>query len=64
MDIGSKVIDIIAEQAILDPSDVTLESTFQGNITRIEDCLLSNDIDYFCTNIHFIIFLKKILKCV
>jgi len=27
MDIKTKVIDIIAEQAVLDPSDVTLEST-------------------------------------
>ena len=27
MDIGAKVIDIIAEQAILEPDDVTLEST-------------------------------------
>ena len=30
MDIGAKVIDIIAEQAILDPGDVTLESTLDG----------------------------------
>ena len=30
MDIGAKVIDIIAEQAILDPSDVTLESTLDS----------------------------------
>ena len=30
MDIGTKVIDIIAEQAILEPSDVTLESTLES----------------------------------
>ena len=30
MDIGAKVIDIIAEQAILDPVDVTLESTLDS----------------------------------
>tara|TARA_B100001989_G_C24175126_1_gene286162 strand:+ start:159 stop:416 length:258 start_codon:yes stop_codon:yes gene_type:complete len=30
MDIGAKVIDIIAEQAILDPGDVTLESTLDS----------------------------------
>ena len=30
MDIGTKVIDIIAEQAILDPGDVTLESTLDS----------------------------------
>ena len=30
MDIGAKVIDIIAEQAILEPSDVTLESTLDS----------------------------------
>ena len=30
MDIGAKVIDIIAEQAILDPDDVTLESTLDS----------------------------------
>ena len=30
MDIGAKVIDIIAEQAILDPSDVTSESTLDS----------------------------------
>ena len=30
MDIGAKVIDIIAEQAILDPIDVTLESTLDS----------------------------------
>ena len=30
MDIGGKVIDIIAEQAILDPGDVTLESTLDS----------------------------------
>ena len=30
MDIGTKVIDIIAEQAILDPCDVTLESTLDS----------------------------------
>ena len=30
MDIGTKVIDIIAEQAILDPVDVTLESTLDS----------------------------------
>ena len=30
MDVGAKVIDIIAEQAILDPSDVTLESTLDS----------------------------------
>ena len=30
MDIGAKVIDIIAEQAILDPGDVTLESTIDS----------------------------------
>ena len=30
MDIGAKVIDIIAEQAILEPSDVTLESTLES----------------------------------
>ena len=30
MDIGTKVIDIIAEQAILDPGDVTLESTLES----------------------------------
>ena len=30
MDIGAKVIDVIAEQAILDPSDVTLESTLDS----------------------------------
>ena len=30
MDIGAKVIDIIAEQAILDPRDVTLESTLDS----------------------------------
>ena len=29
MDIGAKVIDIIAEQAILEPDDVTLESTLE-----------------------------------
>ena len=30
MDIGAKIIDIIAEQAILDPGDVTLESTLDS----------------------------------
>ena len=30
MDIGTKVIDIIAEQAILEPSDVTLESSLES----------------------------------
>ena len=30
MDVGAKVIDIIAEQAILDPRDVTLESTLDS----------------------------------
>lgn len=30
MDIGAKVIDIIAEQAILQPDDVTLESTLES----------------------------------
>ena len=30
MDIGAKVIDIIAEQAILDPGDVALESTLDS----------------------------------
>ena len=30
MDVGAKVIDIIAEQAILDPIDVTLESTLDS----------------------------------
>ena len=30
MDIGAKVIDIIAEQAILEPNDVTLESTLES----------------------------------
>ena len=30
MDIGTRVIDIIAEQAILDPGDVTLESTLDS----------------------------------
>ena len=30
MDIGAKVIDIIAEQAILEPCDVTLESTLES----------------------------------
>ena len=30
MDIGAKVIDIIAEQAILDPGDITLESTLDS----------------------------------
>ena len=30
MDIGAKVIDIIAEQAILDPGDVTWESTLDS----------------------------------
>ena len=30
MDIGAKVIDIIAEQAILDPDDVTLESNIDS----------------------------------
>ena len=30
MDIGAKVIDIIAEQAILEPGDVTLESTLES----------------------------------
>ena len=30
MDIGAKVIDIIAEQAILEPGDVTLESTLDS----------------------------------
>ena len=30
MDIGTKVIDIIAEQAILEPDDVTLESTLES----------------------------------
>ena len=30
MDVGAKVIDIIAEQAILDPGDVTLESTLDS----------------------------------
>ena len=30
MDVGTKVIDIIAEQAILDPGDVTLESTLDS----------------------------------
>ena len=29
MDIERKVIEIIAEQAVLDPSDVTLESTLE-----------------------------------
>ena len=30
MDIGAKVIDIIAEQTILEPDDVTLESTLES----------------------------------
>ena len=30
MDIGAKVIDIIAEQAILEPDDVTMESTLES----------------------------------
>ena len=30
MDIGAKVIDIIAEQAILEPDDVTLDSTLES----------------------------------
>jgi acyl carrier protein len=30
MDIGAKVIDIIAEQAILEPDDVALESTLES----------------------------------
>ena len=30
MDIGAKVIDSIAEQAILEPDDVTLESTLES----------------------------------
>ena len=30
MDIGAKVIDIIAEQAILEPDDVTLESSLES----------------------------------
>ena len=30
MDIGAKVVDIIAEQAILEPSDITLESTLDS----------------------------------
>ena len=30
MNVGAKVIDIIAEQAILDPGDVTLESTLES----------------------------------
>ena len=30
MDIGAKVIDIIAEQAILEPDDITLESTLES----------------------------------
>ena len=30
MDVGAKVIVIIAEQAILDPGDVTLESTLDS----------------------------------
>ena len=30
MDIGAKVIDIIAEQAILEPGDVTLDSTLES----------------------------------
>tara|TARA_B100001248_G_scaffold236179_1_gene199421 strand:- start:1182 stop:1439 length:258 start_codon:yes stop_codon:yes gene_type:complete len=30
MDIGAKVIDIIAEQAILEPDDVTLECTLES----------------------------------
>ena len=30
MDMGAKVIDIIAEQAILEPDDVTLESTLES----------------------------------
>ena len=30
MDIGARVIDIIAEQAILDPGDVSLESTLDS----------------------------------
>ena len=30
MDIGARVIGIIAEQAILDPGDVTLESTLDS----------------------------------
>jgi len=30
MDVGAKVIDIIAEQAILEPDDVTLESTLES----------------------------------
>ena len=30
MDIGAKVIDIIAEQAILEPDDLTLESTLES----------------------------------
>ena len=30
MNIGAKVIDIIAEQAILEPDDVTLESTLES----------------------------------
>ena len=30
MDVGAKVIDIIAEQAILEPGDVTLESTLDS----------------------------------
>ena len=29
MDISDRVIEIIAEQAVLDPSDVTLESTLE-----------------------------------
>ena len=30
MDIGATVIDIIAEQAILEPDDITLESTLES----------------------------------
>lgn len=30
MDISQKVIEIIAEQAMLEPSDVTLDSTLEG----------------------------------
>ena len=30
MDIGAKVIDIIAEQAILEPDDIALESTLES----------------------------------
>ena len=51
MDVGAKVIDIIAEQAILEPDDVTLESTLESlgidsmglveSIFAIEELLIS-----------------------